>query len=182
MNIKTLLTKVSKLRKFSRIFAFCLLLSTACFLYNSFSTEAEWHKSVHDFFKSEYKMGFDHIYVLSADDEERMTFMKRQLDFLGVDFEFFHAIKMFDQNDTRYINYPYKQDMKPDWQFTYSTISHRLMYEDAYRRGFEKVLFLEDDVEFEYSAPHMIEAVVKSLPNDWEYINFYAADHEGTKA
>ena len=56
--------------------------------------------------------------------------------------------------------------------------SHRLVYEDVIKNGYQKALVLEDDVVIDKRLISLLPQVLKELPSDWELFYFGYAYNE----
>lgn len=56
--------------------------------------------------------------------------------------------------------------------------SHRLVYEDVVKKGYQKVLVLEDDVVIDKPLISLLPQVLAELPKDWELLYFGYAYNE----
>lgn len=55
------------------------------------------------------------------------------------------------------------------------TLSHIQIYQDALKKGYQKILILEDDARFKPYADKVVKNAMKDLPEDWEalFLGFF---------
>lgn len=123
---------------------------------------------------------FDKIYILTiARATERHNKLQTALQglnyelFFGIDKQQsdFEEIKNQHYNEQQAIkNNRYSKSMK-DGEIA-CALGHKLIYEDVLKNNFERVLILEDDVEFNKDGLNTIEAALSELPADWDVLYF----------
>lgn len=134
--------------------------------------------AMHNFFKylNEY---YDHIYVITIKPAaRRRQILKESLQ--GLDYQFFFGADKADfsvqelkekgiyDEVASMRHHRYGKQMLPGevacaW-------SHRLVFEDMITRGYEKVMVFEDDVLPNPEAVHLIPDILKSIPDDCEFL------------
>ena len=130
------------------------------------------------------KTKFEKIYVISLIyNKERQLFIKKQLNELGLEFEFVYGIDYFNIKTDRFgnvINYP---------DLTLSTngdevvdhldndkmygcgMSHYRAVLQAYELGYNNILIIEDDICF-IKDINMINNYLNNIPNDADYVTY----------
>jgi len=106
--------------------------------------------------KEKSKLGFDEIYVINLERKiERRNRTTYILDHLGIDFTLFKGIdgKSLSPEDlVSYRHHPAWEDPYVGHRLTYglagSILSQIRVWEDAMKKGYEKILVLEDDAQF----------------------------------
>lgn len=97
--------------------------------------------------------------------EDRRSLVKKHLDSIGIEFEFFDAI---DGND-----------IKETYSIPKGAIGCSLSHLEIYKKsiGSDKpILILEDDVEFDLSVVEKIKSIV--IPDDWALF-YFGGNHNG---
>lgn len=122
---------------------------------------------------------FDHIYVITIEPAaHRREKLKKSLEGLNYQFLFgadktnftleeLKAKAIYDEAAAQHYH-RYGKAMKPGevacaW-------SHRMVFEDMIARGYEKVLVFEDDVVPCPDAVHLIPEILKTIPDDCEFL------------
>lgn len=108
----------------------------------------------------------DHIFVLNLDyRREKWQHAKNELRYIGEngeDFERFSAIDGEEHSKSDGV------DIKPG--ALGCSLSHLKIYSEANKRGYEKIVVLEDDVIFEKNFNSRFERSYNQLPEDWQFL------------
>jgi glycosyl transferase, family 25 len=139
-----------------------------------------------DFFKylNEY---FDHIYIITIRPAVHRR-EKLELSLKGLNYEFLYgadknnfsleelkADGIYDEA-AAIRHHRYNKKMK-DGEVACAW-SHRMAFEDMLAKGYEKVLVFEDDVIPDPDAVHLIPDILKSIPDDCEFLYWGWAKNE----
>jgi GR25 family glycosyltransferase involved in LPS biosynthesis len=137
---------------------------------------------------------FDHIYVVNLERKvERRMRMQEVLTRLHIRAEFFPAEDGYTERNLQefnsYLNHPidpekaHEKEIKLRRKVIYApgawgTLKtyHRLI-RDASKRGFKKILSLEDDLVFSKNFEELFGQAVNSLPADWKLLYLGASQH-----
>ena len=119
---------------------------------------------------------FDKIYVISLTlNKSRQEFVKKQMNELGLDFEFIYGVDFY--------NIKYNFDNNPiTWPLLFNgdgfnggtfgcAVSHYSAVFQAYEFGYNNVLILEDDICF-IKDKKLIEEYLNNIPNDADFITY----------
>jgi len=114
-------------------------------------------------------------FVINLDaDTERMAFMSRQLDSLGIPYERYPAVRPEDvlpgEYDASAASLHRGHSLIPGE--IGCAASHKRIYEEMLSRGLEYALVLEDDVELPVDFASIIEREIRHNRNRWEYLLF----------
>ncbi len=122
---------------------------------------------------------YDKIYVLSVEAaiDRREKFEER---FRGLDFEFFFGadkslftIKQVEK-DHIYSETRTREHHRFSKTMRHGEIacswSHKMIYEDMLRNGYQRILIFEDDAVPDKNAVLIIPEILKELPSDWELL------------
>lgn len=124
---------------------------------------------------------FDHIYVVTL---KRATTRQEQIakQLHGLNFQFFFGA---DKNDFSIealkANGTYDEAAAKHWHRYNKPMnggqigcswSHRQVYEDMLRKGYQRILILEDDVFVNEKALPFFTQMMAELPTDWELLYF----------
>ncbi|KAI8902298.1 hypothetical protein BC833DRAFT_561707 [Globomyces pollinis-pini] len=134
--------------------------------------ESDQNQERHSLQKPFY-LGFDHIFIISTGgNSRRYRFMKAQFEAMRANFTLFQAYT--DDNQARI-----QEFMKtfPDFKETESSNvkrSHFGAYHAALQAGYNNVLIMEDDVDFDFAASSLIPAAISQLPlKEWDYLGLF---------
>ena len=128
---------------------------------------------------------FDHVYVISLKRAvDRQAHVKEELD--GLEYELFWGKdkREFDlrqlekegiYNEQLAIRHHRFSKPMPGGMLGCSW-SHKLIYEDVLKKGYQKVLIMEDDIVINDEAVAVFPSILNELPKDWEL--FYLGYHE----
>jgi GR25 family glycosyltransferase involved in LPS biosynthesis len=116
-------------------------------------------------------LGFDHIYVLSADlNSRRFRSYTAIFKLMKVDFTVFKA---FDNNIDRINKFKADNPTYVDTETSTVKMTHYAAYIDAVKSNYTSALFMEDDFDFDFSAATMVPHAVSQLPHDWDYLGLF---------
>ncbi len=135
---------------------------------------------------------FDRIYVLTLDrTTERHRHIEAELR--GVNYVFFKGVDKLDLDyDELIAEGIYDEEKHHRLQRTYRSLSlgevacalsHCRIYEDAMRRGYERILVLEDDVAMLGKNLAAFKAALTELPGNWEFLllGYYCERYPGPR-
>ncbi|CAG8674541.1 10116_t:CDS:1 [Dentiscutata erythropus] len=115
---------------------------------------------------SDRTLGFDHIYIVHLDYRtDRRERLDEIASYHGLDFDYFSAITKDDEQILRKYG---SADMNPSQKACY--LSHYSIYELIIDKGFNSVLILEDDVDFELDITATVADIHRDLPASWEML------------
>ncbi|CAG8608909.1 22473_t:CDS:2 [Dentiscutata erythropus] len=111
-------------------------------------------------------LGFDHIYVVHLDSRaDRRERLDEIASYLGLDFDYLSAIS---KNDEQILRKYGSADMDSAQKACY--LSHYSIYKLIIDKGFNSVLILEDDVDFETNITAIMTDIHRDLPASWEML------------
>lgn len=126
---------------------------------------------------------FDHCYLINLEERyDRLARVSANASMIGLEFERFPAVSY-----TTVENLPENNTIRDEvvkqnhWTkgavaLIRTTIE---ILEDAKKKGYESVLILEDDIEFKQDIVPIVSSFMRTIPKDWEMIQF-AGLHLGT--
>jgi len=126
------------------------------------------------------KTKFEKIYVISLIyNKERQLFIKKQLNELGLEFEFIYGTDYFNIKTDRFdktINYPDLTltcviDHLVNDKMYGCSMSHYQAVLQAYELGYNNVLILEDDICF-IKDKNLINSYLNNIPKNADYITY----------
>jgi glycosyltransferase involved in cell wall biosynthesis len=137
---------------------------------------------------------FDHIYVLNlARRPDRCCDMIRKLTQMRIKAEFFTAVDGYAPENleefTEYLNSPidaehaHEMEIRLKRKVIYSPggwgilKTYLNLFKDAGKRGFERILCLEDDVIFSKSFEKRFRETSTKLPGNWKLLYLGASQH-----
>ncbi|CAG8831619.1 5595_t:CDS:2, partial [Gigaspora margarita] len=85
--------------------------------------------------------------------------------YLGLDFDYFPAISKNDENILRRYG---SADMGPSQKACY--LSHHFIHKQIINKGYNSVLILEDDVDFEFNITAVMADIHRDLPASWDML------------
>ena len=126
--------------------------------------------------------GFPRTFVINLDRaQERRESISKQLDALGIPFEFFRATdgRFFTENEQAL--YSHKETLKLlGYELTPNEVacamSHIRVYEKMIQENIESALIFEDDAKIEDSLVQVLQNLSK-FPDDWGLINLSSATY-----
>lgn len=123
---------------------------------------------------------FDHIYVINLKRRpDRLERISTKLNQLKVDFEVFEAVDGFaDKGISKMLKERNLTRLNPG--IVGCHLSHLAVLKDAFQRGFEKPLILEDDLLFHIDFDEIIKRL-PVVPNDWKLLYLGATDRNFTE-
>jgi len=111
--------------------------------------------------KSQINIFFDKIYVITClNNIERQRYIIKHFDDNNIKFEFRHCIDHSFFND----------NLKISAQNISLIQSHRQCILESKLNNYNKILICEDDVSFITSVNDSFETFIKTLPNDWYFL------------
>jgi GR25 family glycosyltransferase involved in LPS biosynthesis len=113
---------------------------------------------------------FDKIYCINLDRRsDRWNECVEKFNLMDIDVERFSAC------DGQLIDTGYGKVYNGELG---GTISHTRLIKKIIDHGYERVLVLEDDVEFNHNFLTKTEEVIRELPSDWDIL-FFGGNHTG---
>ncbi|CAG8737636.1 35421_t:CDS:1, partial [Racocetra persica] len=110
-------------------------------------------------------LGFEHIYVIHLNyREDRREKMDKLVSYLNLDVEYFDAVSKFDKILQKYANE--NGEVTVGQRACY--VTHYLVYHTVIDKGFNNVLILEDDVDFESNITDIMTDIHRNLPESWD--------------
>ncbi len=124
---------------------------------------------------------FDHIYVITLQkDSTRQEKIKLALK--GLQFEFLYGADLQQDAVETYVQQglydaeaaikKHRRKKKITKGMLGCTISHRMVYEDVIKNGYQKVLIFEDDVVPIADNIPLFTSIMQQLPADWDLVYF----------
>lgn len=121
---------------------------------------------------------FDHAYCINlARRADRWEEANRQFEAMGLHVERFEAVDG-STLDGLPATVTLAQSQAAIPGVVGCSLSHRLVLEDARCRGFQRVLILEDDVEFVPDADELFAGYINQVPDDWTML-YFGGNHQG---
>lgn len=121
---------------------------------------------------------FDKVFVISMKDSERRKYIVKTFNELGVDFEFYDAVRGNELSEHK-INSIYDEEAAANhksssWSLSKTqlgcALSHLNICKKIKKEKFERVLIFEDDVKPINRHFTEVQEVFKELPSDWDLL------------
>ncbi|KAF0548460.1 procollagen galactosyltransferase 1 [Gigaspora margarita] len=111
-------------------------------------------------------LGFDRIFVVHLDRRtDRRERLNEIASYHGLEFDYISAITKDDEQILRKYG---SADMSPSQKACY--LSHYFIYKQIIDRGYNSVLILEDDADFELNITAAMADIHRDLPASWEML------------
>ncbi|RIB08464.1 glycosyltransferase family 25 protein [Gigaspora rosea] len=111
-------------------------------------------------------LGFNHIYIIHLKNRiDRRERLEEISSYLGLDFDYFPAIS---KNDKQILSRYGSADMNLQQKACY--LSHYFLYKQIIDKGYNSVLILEDDADFELNITAVIADIYRDLPASWDML------------
>jgi len=116
---------------------------------------------------------FDQIYCLNLDCRpDRMEKMQKRFDHFGIEFKRIQAIDGKTMSNKEYNKYKLYKKKLSKVELA-CTLGHKIIYENALKNAYEKILVFEDDAKFVINFNERMQEI-KTL--NWDFIQLGASD------